>query len=199
MKQINIYTKSCDKYRIFSTKQFSIHDLSVQLQRYNPYIQVIALWLSDEQTDLHANNETWKSLSMEELDADMQQIDGSGDRIEIIYTKDLQEFLKTYNYRVALTVYYVNCLFYGDYPKKNPFYGVKINEWLPEDIALRLNVKRLPAFVKNEENPFFYFSDILLYFNGRKIERMYCGEEVRGYLLESCRYENNLLNQSDND
>lgn len=199
MKQINIYTKSCDKYRIFSTKQFSIHDLSVQLQRYNPYIQVIALWLSEEQPELNANNETWKILSLEELDSDLEQISGSGEKIDILYTKNLTELLENFNYRTALTMYYVNCLFYGIYPKKNPFYGVKMNGELPEDVAARLDIKRFPAFVRNEDNPFFYFSDILLYFDGRKIERMYRGEEVKGYIIEACRYKNNISNTSDNE
>lgn len=199
MKHVNIYLQSNRKYRIFSTAQFTIRDLIVQISRYNPSVEAIAIWYSESPLELNANNEKWKSLSEEELLADVEQINESGNRIELLHSNDKSSYLKRYDYRTALNVYFVYCLETGTYPIKNPFDGVKISGKMPRNISSRIAINHFPAFLKDDENPFYYFSDILLYYDGRRVERTWRGEPIKGYLLTCSRFDNNELNQIHND
>ena len=185
METINIYVWSAGMYRLFQTNQFTIHAISVHLQRYNPNIQVKALFYGNIK-NLNANNTKWQILTYSQVEEDFQKIKP----IQTNTTDTLAELLQKYDYRTALNVYNVNCLEYGIYPKKNPFKGVKIECSIPTDVTDRIRIFRYPTFIQDEKNPFENNSDILKHYDGKRMERLWRGEIVKGYYLTGCRYTN---------
>ena len=99
----------------------------------------------------------------------------------------LEDMLESFDYRTSMNVYFARCITRSEYPKENPFSNVVFKKQMP----INIGVKRLPAFLRDEENPFYHYSDILLYYTGRRIERYWRGEKVKGYLLETCRFRGN--------
>lgn len=199
MQKISILIKSGDYYRIVTTNSFSLQGTAVQIHRYNPVTTVLRLWYGEIPDGMNTTNLNWKLLSERELAEDLHKIDGEQLNFPLPENYDLQHLLNDYDYRTALNIYYCGCLSDNLYPQENPFAKVKMNGKMPEDIAQSLPIKRLPAFLKDEENPFYYYSDILLYFNGKRLERLYMGDMVKGYLLDECRFENNYGKLGNND
>lgn len=199
MQKISVLIKSGDFYRIVTTNSFNLQGTAVQIHRYNPVTKVLRLWYGEIPDGMNSTNLNWKQLSDRELAQDLLKIDREPLNFPLPEKFDLQHLLNDYDYRTALNVYYCGCLTNNEYPQENPFAKVKMNGKMPEDIARMLNIKRLPAFVRDEENPFYYYSDILLYFNGKRIERLYHGNMVKGYLIDECRFENNYGRLGDNE
>lgn len=200
MQKINILIKSGEYYRIVTTKNaFTLQGTAVQIHRYNPVTEVLRLWYGEIPEGMNATNQNWSHLSDGELSQDLQKIDEEPLNFKLPNTYNLQHLLNDYDYRTALNVYYCGTLTNNQYPLENPFAKVKMNGRMPDDIARMLNIRRLPAFVRDEENPFYHYSDILLYFNGKRLERLYMGDMVKGYLLDECRFENNYGRLGDND
>lgn len=200
MTQINIYTKTANKYRIFTCKSFSIRGFAVQIVRNNPDILVLSFWYGDVPDQMHANNQQWEILSFQQAEQDLEKIRQSSPQnypFDEYYIHTLADLLEKYDYRTAQNLYFCQCLNTNEYPKENPFSGVRFDKPMPTDISSRLQIDHLPAFLKDEDNPFYHFSDILLYYTGKRVERLFRGDMVKGYILETCRFNNDVTEDDD--
>lgn len=177
MEKVNILV-STEKYcRQFSSQTFSIRNLITQIRRYNPTAQVLGLWFGDFQPHF-ASNEEWKKLPSSWR---------IPDSISIPNNDKKEDLLENHTYREAVNLAYARCLNNGQYPKLHPFKNVHRSGNLPAELAQYENA-HYPLFITDDQNPYETKEDILLHFDGYRIERKVNGYDIEGYLIDNKRY-----------
>lgn len=188
---VSALVRSGDKWRVFITSaSFTIRPLVVYLQRYNPDFEIVAVKYGYFPSGIPACNTQWTKLSNSEALSMTERI-----AIDDVFKKPLDitnlkpYLLENYPYRKAINLWYWFVAEHAIYPGKNPFKGVKVSnvpEWLRKQVG---NCEFL-TFLSDEDNPYIEKADILKWYDGRPIERMYNGQKVKGYILTECRQDN---------
>lgn len=166
---ISTLVRSGNKYRIFQTQAYSIRALVIILRRYSPQAEIINVKYGDFACPCPDWEEDYEPCQEEENLLP----------IHSIYTRE--ELLRSFDYRTAINIHYAYCHQKQKYPSKSPFKGVR--PWNKEEFKQEIN--KHPFFIKDEENDMG--SDILKYYEGKRIDRLVNGEEVYGYYLTSAR------------
>lgn len=192
MKQyspISVLVRSGDNWRVFITKSFSIRPITNYLQRFNPNFQIVYVRYGYFPTEIRPSNTGWTLMTDEEVMTmiDIVVEDEMFDPIPSV--SNLKEYLlSNYEYRTALSMYYINCTNEGIYPSKAPFVGVKC-ESVPADIyGLVGDCDRL-FYIADHQIPLDNACDILKWYEGKRIERRINGVMVQGYLLSAPRFK----------
>ena len=165
---ISTLVKSGNKYRIFQTQAYSIRALCIILTRYSPQAEIITVKYGDFDCPCPNWDDTYQPCDEE-----------NSLPIHTKFTRE--ELLRQFDYRTAINIHYAKCHQTGKYPSKSPFKGVR--PWNKEEFKHEVN--KHPFFIKDEENDMG--SDILKYYEGKRIDRLINGEEVYGYYLTSAR------------
>lgn len=174
------------KVRAFTTQSFTIRPFVVHLQRYSADFTIVALM--DGQTPQNAmfSNDEWVNLSSDTAAEICRQADGwkplylIGDKIP-----EKSHLLASEGFREALNMQYVKDAQSGTYPKKRPFEGVIIEE--PIDGMPDANIRHLPIFLPDNQSPYSPVADCLRKYDGYRLERLWNGEHVNGYVLTKSR------------
>lgn len=189
IQSISFLVESRGYYRMMTSNVFSIRNLVLQALRYNPYIRIMAIGYGVP-TMTHSNNKEWLKLDNSQVHEDISRLK------QIPYPKDFsKEYLLTnYDYRSAVNLYYVWCANNRIYPIKNPFKGVKIDDVLPDLLAEKYGYIKFQTFVQDEANVFENKANILNYYEGQRVDRMWRGNKVSGFILTKCRYNGKEVN-----
>lgn len=177
MEAINILVKSGNHCRQFTTKTFSIRNLITQLRRYNPSADVLCMWYGDSKP-FFLSNEEWKKFPIQWRVPNSIYIPSDNDKVSL---------LENYDYRTAVNLAYARCLNVGTYPKLHPFKNVTLEGELPQELA-QYEDAHYPLFITDEQNPYDAKEDILLHFDGYRVEKKVNGYDIEGYLIENKRY-----------
>ena len=196
MKQystISIIVKSGDNYRVFTTESFTIRPAVNILQRYNPDYSILAVKDGEFPEGIQADNTGWTNMAPLEADTMMQMAEMSGVyEIPADRWNYRRMLLENFPYRKAMNLWYVHCAKNGIYPSKQPFKGVYAD--VPEWVKKEIGTCEHHTFISDENNPYIDKSDVLKWYEGRRIEKMIGGHSVQGYLLTKIRERNNMEN-----
>lgn len=184
-KPYTIVVRSGEKYRAFTTQQFSVRAFVVALQRYNPDFQILDAY-DGENYDERITNDEWKTIEGEYRPKNNMStltcyagIDG--------YIRNAA------NYRDAITCYYLWCAKEGIYPVKRPDKGVERRP-IPEELMEKIEPKLIRGgnlyFLKDADNPFDRKEDVLLFYDGRRYTATRDAESIDGYILTKNKEEN---------
>ena len=190
-KQISVIIESCGKYRLFTTESFTIRPIVVYLQRFNPNFQIFFGVYGKITTCGEVTNTQW---------AEKQPLgvkyEGETFHTHPAECDNFKKFaLENWPYRVALNEYYLFCAKNGIYPSKQPFAGVTVDT-IPEKILNSVGTCERPRFLPDTENPCAEKSDILKWYDGKRIEKYVNGYRAEGYFLQKIRLENKKPNEN---
>lgn len=185
---ISVLVRSCDSYwRVFTTESYSIRPIVNHCQRYNPDFQIVKVKYGYFPTEIIPNNTSWQKLDRTEEDNTLQIINEETTFNELPSVNNIKQYLlESYDYRTALSMWYIHCANSHIYPSKSVFRGVKVSD-IPKWLITQTGLCQRPCFVADKDNPYISVSDILKYYDGRRIDRMLNGQKVSGYLLDSMR------------
>lgn len=176
---LSIIVECHQKFRIFSTSRFSFHPIIQHLQRYNPDHVIICLVSGAIQIE-KLNNDEWNEL-------DYTAVDNILTTLPVLWTANQtiskSELLEKYSYRIALNIAYLQDDAAGIYPSLKQFDGVKITK--PQGVT---KLPPLPVFLADEDNILTQPEDILKFYEGKKVQRYYRGEQVSGYIIRKPRW-----------
>lgn len=183
---LTIVVASNGKVRAFTTQSYTIRPFVVHLQRYSADFSIVALMDGVTPSNAMFNNDEWVNLSSDTAAEICRQADGwkplylIGDKIP-----QKSHLLASEGFREALNMQYVKDAKSGTYPKKRPFEGVIIDT--PVDDMPDANIKHLPVFLPDAQSPYSPVADCLRVFDGYRLERLWNGEHVNGYVLTKSR------------
>ena len=190
---MSVLVRSGEYWRVFTTESFSIRPIVNHLQRYNPNYTIIAIKYGYFPSEIIPNNTSWQKLTNDEEMATLNIVMEE----EIFNITPSVPNLKThllehYPFRTALSMFYRYAAERAIYPSKSVFRGVEVSD-IPEWLIAQMGRCERLTFVSDTDNPYIEKSDILKYYDGRRIERMINGQKVSGYLLDNPRItiENN--------
>jgi len=187
---ISVLVNSGNKWRVFTTESFTIRPIVNHLQRYNADFNIRKVRYGYFPTEILPNNTSWTKMTLYEVNDMFDVIDEDTNFDTIPSVPDLKKhLLENYDYRTALSMWYIHCANSHIYPSKSVFRGVKVSD-IPDWLITQTGRCQRPCFVSDKDNPYTNVWDILKYYDGRRIDRMINGQKVSGYLLDSMRITN---------
>lgn len=190
-KQISVIVESCGKYRLFTTESFTIRPIVVYLQRFNPDFSIVFGVYGEITACGEVTNTQWtekKPLGVKYEGETFHTHPAECDNLK-------QYLLENFPYRMALNEWYMYCAENGIYPSKQAFRGVTV-EKVPEHIYTVVGECERPRFLPDTENPCAEKSDILKWYNGKRLEKYVNGYRAEGYFLEKIRLEKKNQNEN---
>ena len=180
---ISVIVKSGEWWRIFTSEAYSIRSIIVHLNRYCPDYQIMAIRYGFYPTKLLSNLE-WRKLEKAEVTAlkvYFHDFSNIGTKEQILST--------TAPYRDKVNLYYIKCSIERAYPSKTPFRGIAVNS-IPYEASAEYGSRvEHPFFVADADSIYTEPSDILNHYDGKRVDKVICGETVKGYLIEKCRLQ----------
>lgn len=176
--------QSGGKYRTFTTERFTIRHFVRSMQRYGTEQKIVAMIAGIIPSSLRL--EKWVTMDSTTVKKAVLSLKSACEVIwnekTPLYSK--QELLEnSSSYRVAINTLYCQLHNSGEYPSEQPF----------SDTAIRKHPKgynRLerPVFLADTDNKENHPSDILLLYNGYRLEKTINGLPVEGYILKNARW-----------
>ena len=195
---LTLVVASNGKVRAFTTQSFTVRPFVVHLQRYSAEFEIIALMDGVTPQDAMFNNDEWVNLSADTAADICRQADG-WKPIYIIGSQvpETSRLLADYHFREALNLEYIRNAAEGKYPTKRPFEGVELDQ--PIDNIPTDNITHLPTFLPDQSSPYSPVADCLRKYDGYRLERLYNGEPVTGYVLTRSRIKKTLVTDRNTD
>lgn len=177
-KPITIIIRSANRYRAYTTQQFTIRSFVVALQRYNPDYEIVDCYPGECKKSNGVSNEEWLRIPEYHPYNSMKSL---------THWEGIEEYIKNVStYRAALNGYYLWCAKEGIYPTKRPDKGVERRP-IPEELMEKIEPKLIRGgnlyFLKDSDNPFDRKEDVLLYYDGRRYTATRDAESIDGYIL----------------
>lgn len=194
---LTLVVASNGKVRAFTTQSYTIRPFVVHLQRYSAEFEIIALMDGVTPLDAMFNNDEWVALSADTAAYICRQADG-WKPIYIIGSAIPQtsHLLASFHFREALNLEYIKNATEGKYPTKRPFDGVELDQPI-EDIPTVITP--IPVFLPDNMSPYSPVADCLRKYDGYRLERLWNGEPVTGYVLTRSRMKKTLVTDRKTD
>lgn len=180
---ISVIVKSGPYWRIFTTESFSCRAIIVHLNRYCPDYEIVSMRYGEYPIDI-IDNKQWRKVSKEDLPVLLpyfQPFSRIGSREALLAAGA--------PFRDIMNLHYIKCSQNREYPSKRPFSGIAVDH-IPFEAACMYGTKvDHPFFVADDKSVYTAPSDILLHYDGKRIEKTVQGKKVKGYLIDRCRLE----------
>lgn len=179
---LSIIVECHQKFRVFCTNRFSFHPIIQHLQRYNPDHVIICLIHGDIQME-RLNNECWNEHDKQTIDkilSTLPKLWSAGQQIS------KQKLLEDYSYRIAINIAHIQDDANGIYPSLRQFTNVKVRR--PSNVKTD-ELPPFPIFISNDDNLLENAEDILKFYEGKRVQRLFHGELVEGFVLTKARFE----------
>lgn len=173
-REIAVLVISQGKQRLFTTNRFTIRGLVIHLQRHNPHFYIKEIGYMNDKVTI--SNREWTDYHSD-------------------VPSGIEPFTDENSYRELLNMTYANNANMGLYPSKNPFRCKKLTK-NTHPITSKIGEIKFLTYVDdnflidNGMEP----SDILMYFDGKRITRTHNSITKHGYILT-----NNRENYREND
>lgn len=168
--KIGIIVKTRNKIRLFITERFSIRTFVIHLNRYNPHYQIIDIGYPADNLDIPNNR--WLDYSP-----------------KLANCLKPFKFQGEYKYRELLNMEYAKIANNGKFPSRHALNGKPLENYQHPIVDVIGKEIQHITFVSDElmREHGMIPSDILLWYEGKQIQRTLNGITRKGYILDRYR------------